>query len=447
LIDSIAEMGRIKLGGTAAAEQAVARSPRKGSLPSGSWAALGNALLIAVDTLWAHKLRSALTVFGIVIGVAAVVLVGATLGAVRDVAVKTTAQSFGANTFIISQVASVGDLSRKELSDKLRKNPEIYRREAEKLGQRIGDSTLLAPALQSVSDVKAGNRSFLAAAVTGSTAGIQEIRDIKLSTGRFFTDEENRRAQGVAVIGQDLVDELFPALEPLGKQIRIQGRPFQVIGVQEKQGSSFGASLDRNVYIPLMVYEKIWGSRRSVTLYAQPKELSLFAQIQEEARVALRVLRRLRPNADDNFDILTPEAGRSFLGRLTGMIAVAIVPVSPVALIVAGIVVMNMMLVSVTERTHEIGIRKSLGARRRDVLAQILFESTILTMIGGVVGILISYLGTFGLGAAFGAPVGLPLAYGLLALAVAAVIGISAGLYPAYLASRMQPVEALRAET
>jgi putative ABC transport system permease protein len=410
-------------------------------------AALGNALRIAVDTLWSHKLRSALTVFGIVIGVAAVVLVGATLGAVRDIAVKTTAQSFGANTFIISQVASVGNLSRKELSDKLRKNPEIYRQEAEKLGQRIGDSTLLAPALQSVADVKAGNRTFLAAAVSGSMAVIQEIRDIKLSSGRFFTDEENRRAQGVAVIGQDLADELFPALEPLGKQIRIQGRPFQVIGVQEKQGSSFGTSLDRNVYIPLLVFEKIWGNRRSVTLYAQPKDPSLFAQILEEARVALRILRRLRPNAEDNFDILTPEASRGFLERLTGMIAVAIVPVSSVALLVAGIVVMNMMLVSVTERTHEIGIRKSLGARRRDVLAQILFESTLLTVIGGAAGLLISYLGTFGLSAAFSTSVGLPLTYGLLALAVAAVIGISAGLYPAYLASRMPPVEALRAET
>jgi putative ABC transport system permease protein len=161
----------------------------------------------------------------------------------------------------------------------------------------------------------------------------------------------------------------------------------------------------------------------------------------------MRILRRLRPAETDNFDILTPEAGRSFLGRLTGMIAVAIVPISSVALLVAGIVVMNMMLVSVTERTREIGLRKSLGARNRDVLAQILFEATLLTMLGGGAGLFISWLGTFGLSEAFGTSVVIPLTYALMAIGVATAIGICAGFYPAYVASRMPPVEALRSET
>jgi putative ABC transport system permease protein len=409
--------------------------------------ALTNALFIALDTLWAHKLRSALTVFGIVIGIAAVVLVGATLGIIGDIAVRTTAQTFGANTFIVSRIASVGDLTRKELSNKLRKNPEIYRREAEAFAGRLGGAATVVPALQAIADVKAGNRKFLAASITGSTAGIQEIRDIRLSTGRFFTDEENRRSQGVVVIGQDLADELFPSTDPLNKQVRIQGRPFVVIGVQEKQGSTFGTSLDRSVYMPLLVYEKIWGNRLSVTIYAQPRNLERFSETEEQSRIVMRILRRLRPNAPDNFDILTPEAGRSFLARLTGMIAVAIVPISSVALVVAGIVVMNMMLVSVTERTHEIGVRKSLGARNRDVLAQILFESALLTIFGGAAGLFLSYLGTFGLSEAFGSSVGIPLGYALMALGLAAVIGIGAGFYPAYIASRMSPIEALRAET
>ena len=202
------------------------------------FAAVSNAFVIAVGMLWAHKLRSMLTVFGIVVGIAAVVLAGATLLSVRDMAVKSTAQSFGANTFIVSQVASLGNLSRKELSNKLRKNPKIYRREAEKLTTRMNDSALLAPALQSVSDIKAGNKTFLAASVVGSTANVQIIRNIKLDSGRFFTEEENRRSRGVAVIGQALVKELFPSLDPLGKQIRIKGQLFIVIGTQEKQGSS-----------------------------------------------------------------------------------------------------------------------------------------------------------------------------------------------------------------
>jgi len=409
--------------------------------------ALGNAFGIAVDTLWSHKLRSALTVLGIVIGIAAVVLVGATLEVVRTTAVRTTTQTFGADTFVIAQVASIGDLSRKELADKLRRNPEIYRREAQELGARLRETTRTAATLQAVADVKAGNRTFLAATVLGSDAAIQDIRDIRMENGRFFTEEESRRAAAVAVIGWDLADELFPFGSPLGKQVRIRGRTFTVIGTQEKQGSSFGSSLDRNVYLPLTAFEKIWGSRRSVTVFARPRDGMPFAAAREDARMALRLMRRLKPNAPDNFDILIPEAGRSFLARLAGIIGVAIVPISSVALIVAGIVVMNMMLVSVTERTREIGVRKSLGARNRDVLAQILFESALLTVLGGAAGLFLSYLGTIALSRAFEAPVTIPPGYAFMALGLSAAIGLGAGYYPARLAARMPPVEALRAET
>jgi putative ABC transport system permease protein len=409
--------------------------------------ALNNAFGIAIATLWAHKLRSALTLFGIVIGIAAVVLAGATLLSVRELAARSTAQTFGINTFIVSQVASVGDLSRKELSDKLRRNPEIYRREAEQLLQRLNQSALLAPALQSITDIKAGNKIFLAATVVGSSANMQAIRDVRLESGRFFTDEENRRSRSVAIIGRDLVKELFPSVDPLGKQIRIKGRPFQIIGIQEKQGAAFATSLDRNVWIPLLAYEKIWGSRLSVTIYEKPKEAERFAEAQEETRAALRSMRRLKPKAPDNFDILVPEAGRGFLERVTAAVAIAILPISSIALIVAGIVVMNMMLVSVTERTHEIGIRKSLGARSSDILIQILFESILLTIFGGGIGLLISYLGTFGLSGALEAKVDIPVAYAAVALGTAALVGLGAGLYPAFLAARMTPIEAMRSET
>jgi len=406
-----------------------------------------NAFRIALDTLWMHKLRSALTLFGIIIGIAAVVLVGATLGVVRDSVVKSTARTFGTDNFLISQVGSVGTLSRKELAEKLRKNPEIYRRESERLAEKIGLYARTAPALQQFSDIKAGKRMFLTAQVTGSNPTIQTIRDIPLSSGRFFTETENQRSQGVAVIGQALIDELFPEVDPLGKQIRIQGRPFTVIGVEEKQGSSFGNSLDRNVYIPLGAFEKIWGSRNSVDFYVQPNDPERFTEIEETARFHLRILRRLKPNAPDNFDILKPEANRDFLAQIVDMIGIAIVPISSIALIVAGIVVMNMMLVSVTERTREIGIRKSLGARNRDILTQVLLESTILTVLGGAAGLLVSYMAASGLDDTFGEKVTIQFEYVLMALSVASTIGIGAGIFPAYMASRMPPVEALNSET
>jgi putative ABC transport system permease protein len=405
-----------------------------------------NALLLALDTLWAHKLRSALTVLGIVIGIAAVVLVGAAIEALREYAVQTTAQAFGSNTFLISQVASAGNLSRKQLADKLRRNPEIYRREAESLGRAVSGSMRVAPTLSKVADVKSGNRTFLAGSITGSTAALETVRDIRVAEGRFFTEDEARRGRNVVVIGQDIVDQLFPGVDPLGKEVRILGRPFTVIGVQEPLGSSFGSSQDRYVWMPLISYEKIWGIRNTLTLFVQPKPGLDYAAAQDEARFALRTLRGTKPGQPDDFDMLVPESGRSFLGQLTGMISVAIVPISSVALLVAGIVVMNMMLVSVTERTREIGVRKSLGARRRDILGQILVESTLLTIAGGALGLLLSFLGSIALSRAFGTPVGIPAVYALLAVGITAAVGLAAGVYPAYLASRLQPVEALRSE-
>jgi putative ABC transport system permease protein len=406
-----------------------------------------SAFRLAVETLWAHKLRSSLTVLGIVIGIAAVVLVGAAIEALHEYAIQTTAEAFGSNTFLVSQVASAGNLDRKKLADKLRRNPEIYRREAESLAQAVSGSMRMAPTLSTVADVKSGNKTFLAGMITGSSANLEVVRDIRIARGRFFTEEEAHRGRAVAVVGQDIVNELFPGVDPIGRDVRILGRPFTVIGIQQTLGSSFGSSQDRYVWIPLVSYEKIWGSRNSVTIFVQPKPGTDYGEAQEEARFALRTLRALKPGEPDDFDLLVPESGRSFLGQLTGMISVAIVPISSVALFVAGIVVMNMMLVSVTERTREIGVRKSLGARRRDIMGQILLESTLLTVVGGALGLLLSLVGSFGLSRAFGTPVGIPAVYAFLAVGISAGVGVTAGVYPAYLASRLQPVEALRSET
>jgi putative ABC transport system permease protein len=406
-----------------------------------------SAFRLAVETLWANKLRSSLTVLGIVIGIAAVVLVGAAIEALREYSVRTTAQAFGSNTFLISQVGSVGNLDRKQLADKLRKNPEIYRREAESLARAVSETIRMSPTLSTVADVKAGNRTFLAGMITGSSAALEDVRDIRISEGRFFTEEEARRGRGVVVLGQDIVNELFPGVDPLDREVRILGRPFTVIGIQETLGSSFGSSQDRYVWMPLVSYERIWGSRNSVTVFAQPRPGVDYSEAQEQARFMLRMLRALRPGQGDNFDVLVPESGRSFLGQLTAMISIAIVPISSVALFVAGIVVMNMMLVSVTERTREIGVRKSLGARRRDILGQILLESTLLAVAGGGLGLLSAVLGSAGLSRAFGTPVGVPGVYAALAVGLSAGVGLAAGVYPAYLASRLQPVEALRSET
>ena len=246
----------------------------------------------------------------------------------------------------------------------------LYRREAEALIRRTREDARAAPGLAAVADVKAGNRTFLSATVNGSTPEIQSIRNIVLSSGRFFTEAESRRSAPVIIIGQDLVDELFPTRDPIGRSLRIRGRALEVIGVQQSLGTSFGSPLDRVAYMPLGTFEKIWGSRRSVTVYLQPLPHLPLEESLERSRVALRLLRRLRPAEPDDFDILVPEADRDFLLRVIGIVGVAVVPISSLALLVAGIVVMNMMLVSVTERTREIGVRKAVGASNRDIFAE-----------------------------------------------------------------------------
>ena len=408
---------------------------------------LGTAARLAFDSIRAHKLRSFLTLLGIIIGVASVILVGSAIDGLGIYAEELTAREFGSESFLIAQVASAGRMTRRQLVEKQRTNKRIRMEDVAYLRSTTGDRVIYSPYQQRFDDVKAQGRIYEAAAILGAAAALAEIRNIPIAEGRFFTETEERMRQPVAVIGEEIRAALFPGATPLGLKLRISGLDFTVIGLLERQGSSFGRSLDNPVYIPFPVYHQLYGGN-SLTLFGKARPAAGFAM--EDAldvtRVALRNRFKTRVGKDDNFDTLTPDSVRSFVDQILGVIAAVVVPVTSISLVVGGIVVMNIMLVSVTERTREIGIRKSLGARQRDIMLQFLTEAVILAATGGALGLAAGALVVFLLSAVAGFTLRITPLYVFLSIFVSSATGIVSGWYPARRAARLDPVEALRAE-
>jgi len=406
------------------------------------------AIRLAIDSIRAHKLRSFLTLLGIIIGVASVVLVGAAIDGLGVFAEKSTATAFGTDNYLIAQITVVGRFDREQLIAKMRRNKRIRQDDLDYLRMMTGDRILYSPYRRRTDDVKRDNFAFENAAIVGVSAAMPEIREIALADGRFFTDQEERNRQNVATIGEDIRQQLFSSVSPIGKSIRIRGIDFQVIGVQEKLGSVEGRSQDNQVHIPNPAYTRLFGLDPSMAVFGRSRPesgLSLEAAL-ELTRVALRSRFKTRPGEPDNFDTLTPDAIREFVDSILSLIQAIVIPVTAISLVVGGIVVMNIMLVSVTERTHEIGVRKSLGARRSDILLQFLIEAAVLAALGGLMGLATGAGVAVALSVAFDVDLPVTWPYVVLAIGVSSLVGILSGWYPAARAARMDPVAALRAE-
>jgi len=284
--------------------------------------------------------------------------------------------------------------------------------------------------------------------VLGAGANLPEIRDITLVDGRFFTAEEERSRQSVCVIGYDARTALFASSTAVGRTVKVRGMDFLVVGEQERLGSAFGRSQDNQVYIPYTVFTRMFGTGQSIAVFARPRpELKLkLEDAIDITRVALRSRFKTPPNKPDTFDTVTPDAVRSMIDQILGMISAVVVPVTCISLVVGGIVIMNIMLVSVTERTHEIGVRKALGARRFDVMLQFLLESVLMSVVGGIVGLALGAAATELLSRAFEISLRITPSYVFLSVFVSSAVGIASGWYPASRASKLDPVAALRAE-
>lgn len=404
---------------------------------------------LAFDSIWAHKLRSFLTLLGMIFAVAAFMLVLSVLQGFSAYVDEKLA-GIGSNAFTIQRFNFDDFKDTDSIAAAQRRNKELtfeeldFIRERAQLIDKIG-----AKAYPNNREVKRGTQTLRDVKIDGAEPVIAEIEKLDIAQGRYFTPSENNNKMRVCYVGMDIANKLFPQGDALGGEITISGIPYRIIGIQTAKGTVFGQPQDNFVQLPIQTYGANFGGLRwSRALYfeASAKSDKQYNDAVEEGRTLMRIKRKLEFGEKDTFGIVTPDAISGLIKGITGPIATVILIVPTIALVVGAIVIMNIMLVAVTERTKEIGIRKSLGARQKDILSQFLFESGTLALLGGFIGLVISEILAFTVTVTVGIPTKIPIWAIVLAIGVSGGIGILAGLFPAWKAARLDPIEALRHE-
>ncbi|HJX85519.1 MAG TPA: ABC transporter permease [Candidatus Angelobacter sp.] len=400
--------------------------------------------LIALETLRTHKLRSFLTLLGVILSVSTLIVVVSMIeGTNRYISEKVA--NFGANVFQVSRfplITSFDEFLRLQKKNKnITWDDYLFLRDNMRLAKTVGiesDGHL--------AKIKRNGETMEDVGVTGVTGNMAEIDTREAETGRYIIDSDGEHRANVAMIGADVSKRLFKDTDPLGKTFYVDGEAFDVVGIAKEQGSAFGQSQDGFVLIPVETYQKMYGSQQSLNIEVQALTPDLIDSAQDEARILMRARHHLAPKADDNFGIIAASAIMDLWKQLTGTLASSSIFIVLIFMGIGGIVIMNIMLASVTERTREIGVRKSLGATRRDILLQFVIEASVMAAVGGIIGVLVATAIALLVRAITHVPTAVPIMWVTIAVIIATGTGLVFGVYPAYKASKLDPIEALRFE-
>jgi putative ABC transport system permease protein len=405
---------------------------------------LKEALALALQSLWANKLRSVLTLLGVVIGVASVIAV-VTLVNGANMFVQKKFSSYGADVFTVTRAPSFST------------NPDDYQKYAKRkiisfsdfqyVQQNCRHCLGMGGQQASTGKLVHGTQAITDAQIRGYTWQMPQLQNLDITAGRGLTETDDEHASHVAIIGTDVEDNLFPGTDPIGQELRVDGTPYTVVGVVEKQGSTFGQSQDNWVGVPIESYMKDYGTQKTVTIYIKaPSAGPQLESTADEVRVLMRASRHDAPGAPGSFELDTNNTLVGFMSTLTNSFGLVLGAIALISLVVGGIVIMNIMLVSVTERTREIGIRKALGARRQDILLQFLIESAVMAGVGGAFGVLLGVAVAQVVTLLAGFPSAVALWSVFAGLLMATATGIFFGVYPARKAAELDPIVALRAD-
>jgi putative ABC transport system permease protein len=408
-----------------------------------AWLTFIETVKLALDALRAHKLRSFLTLLGVILAVTTLVSVMSVIAGLNFYVADRIA-NLGANTYLIHRF---GIITSEDEWIKAQKRPLITMDEFTRLRENMKTVSRIAGEEDHNVDTRYENILLENSSVVGVTANYAEIENLNLAQGRFLTEADDLHHAPVAFIGSDVKKKFFANLDPIGKTIRAGTHSYEIVGVAQEIGSVFGQSQDNFFLIPLSTYEKEWKTQNEgLTLFVQARNAEIMDTSQDEARMLLRAWRHLANNADDNFAIFGSASIMSLWQQITGNLFFMATALTSVFLAVGGIVIMNIMLASVTERTREIGLRRSLGARKKHIVLQFMTESSVLSLLGGIIGLLLAY-GIVSLAKALTPiPMNTPLSAVVIALVLSTTVGLFFGIYPAMRAARLDPIEALRAD-
>jgi putative ABC transport system permease protein len=403
-----------------------------------------DAFWIAVKSILEHKLRAILTLIGIIIGVAAVVVVGASISGLNSYVTTQISKVLGTNHFMMARMAFSGKMADDVFERANRRNKKPTWEEYEYLKSNCKNCSVVGAEMFGNADFSENGVEMPSVSIMGVTSNFDQIEDKNIVEGRFISPDEETRAARVCVIGDDVREKYFSNGSAIGKSLKLRGVPLTVVGVEGKRGELLGSSFNRAMYIPVTLHAQIFGSgQNGLTIHGKGRDAETFDAAIEEARVLLRNRRGLSGSDEDSFGLVNTKDLGSQIDQFTAAIAVVVVPITMIILLVGGIVVMNIMLVSVTERTFEVGLRKAIGATQKQILLQFLIESALLCLIGGIIGLILAAGVTQLITWLAGITMTITIAYVILSVGVSSIIGIIAGLYPAWKAARLDPIVAL----